>query len=41
MNTQDFALIESVFFGCGMILFVAMIVAIVWSPAGRPVAPFE
>ena len=31
MNTQNFALIESVFFGCGMILFVAMIVAIVWS----------
>lgn len=31
MNTQSFALVESVFFGCGLILFVATIVVIVWS----------
>ena len=31
MNTQAFALVESVFFGLGMILLVAMIVVIVWS----------
>jgi hypothetical protein len=31
MNTQSFALVESVFFGGGLILFVATIVVIVWS----------
>lgn len=31
MNTQAFALVESVFFGLGMILLVAMIGVIVWS----------
>jgi hypothetical protein len=31
MNTEGFALVESVFFGCGLILFVAAIVVIVWS----------
>jgi len=28
LNTQGFALVESIFFGCGLILLVAMI----WSP---------
>jgi hypothetical protein len=39
MNTQDFAVVESVFFGCGLILFVAMIVAIVWSEPRSAVVP--
>jgi hypothetical protein len=41
MNTQDFALVESLFFACGMVLFVAMIVAIVWAPSEPPVVPIE
>jgi hypothetical protein len=32
MNTQGFALVESIFFGCGLILLVAMIVVMIWSP---------
>lgn len=33
MNTQGFALVESIFFGFGLILLVAMIVVMIWSPA--------
>ena len=32
MNTQGFAVVESIFFGCGLILLVAMIVVVIWSP---------
>ena len=31
MNTQGFALVESIFFGCGLVLLVAMIVVVIWS----------
>jgi hypothetical protein len=31
MNTQGFALVESIFFGFGLILLVAMIVTAIWS----------
>ena len=30
-NTQALALVESIFFGIGVVLFVGMIVAIIWS----------
>ena len=35
MNTQAFALVESVFFGLGLSLLVAMIVVMVWSDATK------
>jgi hypothetical protein len=31
MNTQAFALVESIFFGFGLLLLVAMIVVVIWS----------
>ena len=31
MNTQGFALVESIFFGGGLILLVAMLVVMIWS----------
>jgi len=31
MDTQGFALVESIFFGCGLILLVAMIIVLIWS----------
>lgn len=31
MNTQGFALVESIFFGCGLTLLVSMIIAMIWS----------
>jgi hypothetical protein len=36
MNTEGFALVESVFFGCGLISLVAMIAVMIWSRALRP-----
>jgi len=35
MNTQDFATIESFFFGMGVVCFAAVIVATTWSSAGK------
>ena len=32
LNTQGFALVESTFFGFGLVLLVAMIVVMIWSP---------
>ena len=34
MSTQDFAFLESIFFGLGIALFVAMLIALVWPPSG-------
>ena len=31
MNTQGLALVESVFFGCGLVLVVAMVMVTIWS----------
>lgn len=31
MNTEGFAVVESVFFGCGLIALVAMIIVLIWS----------
>jgi hypothetical protein len=33
LNTQDFAVIESFFFGLGVVCLSALIIAVAWSPA--------
>ncbi len=35
MNTQGFGTIESFFFGVGVVSFAALIVATIWSSAGK------
>jgi hypothetical protein len=35
MNTQDLGMIESFFFGVGVVCFAALTVATTWSSAGK------
>jgi hypothetical protein len=39
MSTQDFALVESIFFGAGIALFVTTIVTAVWTRTGEQDKP--